>query len=55
VQWLAVGVGDDESVRGPGDGDLAAVMQPVMPRADEYQVVQVGGPAVLPMHDVMGV
>ena len=30
-------------------------MQPVVIRADQHQVVQVGRPAIFPMHDVVGV
>ena len=39
---------------GAGDGDAAAVMQPVVIRADQHEVVQIGRPAIFPMHDVMG-
>ena len=52
---LAVGVGDDELVRGPGQGDPASVVQPVMVRADEDEIVQLGQAAVLPMLEVVGV
>ena len=48
-QGLAVGVGDDELVRGPGQGDPASVVQPVMVRADEDEIVQLGQAAILPM------
>ena len=54
-QCLAVAVGDDEVVGGSGDGDAAAVVQPVVIRAQQHQVVQFGGAAVLPVPDVMGV
>ena len=37
-QVLAVGVGDDELVRGPGEGDAPGVVQPVVVRADEDEV-----------------
>ena len=52
---FAVGVGDHEVLGGSGDGDAAAVVQPVVERAQQDQVVELGGPAVLPMPDVMGV
>ena len=39
VESSALGIGDDQPIRGPGEGDAAAVMQPVVERADEYQVV----------------
>ena len=55
LEWSAVAVGDDEVVGGSGDGDDAAVMQPVVVRADQHQVVQFGGAAVLPVQEVMGV
>jgi hypothetical protein len=48
-----VAVGDLECVGGSGDGDLAAVMLPVMERTDQHQVVEFGQPTVLPVHDVM--
>lgn len=32
------GVGDGELIGGPGDGDQAAVVQPVVVGADQYQV-----------------
>ena len=48
-QVLAVGVGDDELVRGPDEGDPAGVVQAVVVRADEDEVVQLGQAAVLPM------
>ncbi|ORV04725.1 hypothetical protein AWB94_00660 [Mycolicibacterium canariasense] len=31
---MSVGVGDDEAIGGAGDGDLAGMVQPVMPRVD---------------------
>ena len=52
---LAVGVGDDELVRGPGEGDAPGVVQPVMVRTDEDEIVQLGQAAVLPMLEVVGV
>jgi hypothetical protein len=48
-------VGDDETVRGSGDGDDPAMMSPVMVRTDQDEILEFGGPAVLPMPDVMGV
>ena len=52
---MAVVVGDDEFVGGSGDGDAAAVVQPVVIRADQHQVGQLGRATVLPVPDVMGV
>ena len=52
---LAVGVGDDELVRGPNEGDAPGVVQPVMVRTDEDEIVQLGQAAVLPMLEVVGV
>ena len=54
-QVLAVGVGDDELVGGPNEGDPAGVVQAVVVRTDEDEVVQLGQAAVLPMNQVMGV
>ncbi|CAA0137332.1 Uncharacterised protein [Mycolicibacterium vanbaalenii] len=48
-------VGDDEVVGGAGEGDAAAVVQPVVERADEDEVVEFGGAAVFPVPQVMGV
>ena len=42
-------------VCGSGDGDDAAMVQPVVIGADQHQVVQLGGPAVFPVPDVVGV
>ncbi len=44
-----------EIVGGSGDGDDAAVVQPVVKRADQDQVGQLGGAAVFPVPDVVGV
>ena len=55
AQWSALAVGDDEGVGGSGDGDDAAVVQPVVVWTYQHQVVQLGFAAVLPMPDVMGV
>ncbi|MEN4475504.1 hypothetical protein [Mycolicibacterium cosmeticum] len=35
---MSFGVGDDEPMRGAGDGDLAAVMHAVMQWAEQHQV-----------------
>jgi hypothetical protein len=51
----SVTVGDDEIVGGSGDGDDAAVVQPVVIWADQHQVGQLGGTAVFPVADVVGV
>jgi len=48
-------VGDDEFLRGSGDGDDTAVMGPVVIRADQDEIVEFGGPAVFPVPDVVGV
>ncbi|OBB58799.1 hypothetical protein A5757_15280 [Mycobacterium sp. 852013-51886_SCH5428379] len=49
------GVGYDEAVGGSGEGDVAAVMGAVVKRADQGQVPQFGGAAVLPVLQVVGV
>jgi hypothetical protein len=46
-------VGDDEVLGGSGDGDDAAVMRPMVVGADQHEVVEFGGSAVLPMPYVM--
>ena len=48
-QVLAVGVGDDELVRGPNEGDPAGVVQAVVVRTDEDEIVQLVQAAILPM------
>jgi hypothetical protein len=48
-------VGDDEVVGGSGDGDPAAVVEPMVIWADQHQVGQLGGTAVFPVADVVGV
>src|SRR5262245_1147188 len=53
AEWLAGAVGDGQIVCGPGDGDDAPVMQPVMVRAYQHQVYQLGQTAVLPVPDVV--
>ena len=52
---MAVAIGDAQPLGGSGDGDDAAVMQPVVIRAQKNQVGQFGGAAVLPVPDVVGV
>ena len=50
VENLAArGIGDDQPVSRAGDGDDPLVMQPVVIRAHQHQVVQLGLPAVLPV------
>ena len=44
-----------EVVGGSGDGDVAAVVRPVVERAEQDQVGQFGGAAVFPVPDVVGV
>jgi hypothetical protein len=46
-------VGNEEIVCGSGDGDAAAVVQPVVVGADQYQVGQLGQSAVFPVPDVV--
>ena len=53
AQWSAGAVGDDEIVCGSGDGDDASMVQPVMIRAYQHQVGQLGGAAVFPVPDVV--
>src|SRR6185312_12819114 len=48
-------VGDVQSACGSGDGDDAPVVQPMVIRAEQYQVGQLGGAAVFPVSDVVGV
>jgi hypothetical protein len=48
-------VGDRQVLGGSGDGDDPAMMSPVMVRTDQDEIVEFGGSAVLPMHDVVGV
>ena len=43
------------SVGGSGDGDAAAVMQPVVVRTQQNQIVQFGGAAVFPVPEVVSV
>ena len=53
TQWLAGTVGDDEIACGSGDGDNTSMVQPVVIRAHQYQVEQLGRAAVLPVPDVV--
>ena len=46
-------VGDVEMVAGSGDGDDAAVVQPMVIRAYQHQVGQLGGATVFPVPDVV--
>ena len=55
AQCSAGAVGDRQVVCGSGDGDDAAMVQPVMIGAYQHQVVQLGGPAVFPVPDVVSV
>jgi hypothetical protein len=48
-------VGDDEILRGSGDGDDPAMMRPMVIWTDQDKVFKFGEPAVLPVPDVMGV
>ena len=48
-------VGDDEVLGGSGDGDDAAMVGPVVMGADQDEVVEIGGAAVFPVPDVVGV
>ena len=48
-------VGDGQVVRGSGDGDDPSMVQPMVVRTHQDEVVQLGGAAVFPMADVMGV
>ena len=48
-------VGDDEAIWGSGDGDAASAVEPVVIRAQQHEVVQLGSTAVFPVPDVMGV
>ena len=54
AQCAATVIGHDELVSGTADGDAAPVMQAVMIRAHQHQVVEFGGTAVFPVPDVMG-
>ena len=55
AQFPIRAVGDGEPVSRPGDGDDTPMMQPVMMRTQQDEVVQLGRAAVFPMPDVMGV
>ncbi len=54
-ECCAVTVGDGEVLGGAGDGDQAAVVCPVVIGAEQDQVGQFGGSAVVPVPDVVGV
>ena len=47
-------VGDHEVLGGSGDGDDAPMVGPVVIGADQDEVVQLGGAAVFPMPNVVG-
>src|SRR3954462_11540397 len=47
-------VGDDEILCRSGDGDDTAMVEPMVIRAYQHQVEQLGQTAVFPMHDVVG-
>jgi hypothetical protein len=51
----AVAICYHQVVGGAGDGDNASVVQTVVIRAEQYQIGQLGGAAVFPMPDVVGV
>ncbi len=55
AQCSAGAVADRQRVSGSGDGDDAPMVQPMMIGAQQHQVVQLGGAAVLPVPDVVGV
>jgi hypothetical protein len=42
-------------MRGAGDGDAALVMQPMVKWAEQAEITEVGGAAVLPVPDVVRV
>src|SRR4051812_27545993 len=45
-------VGDGQGERGSGDGDDPSMVQPVVIRTHQDEVLQLGGAAVFPMPDV---
>jgi hypothetical protein len=55
VESLALIVGDHEVRSGTGEGDAAAMVQAVVIRTQQHQVVQFGRAAVFPVPQVMGV
>ena len=55
VKFSTQAVGDRNTVSGTADGDHPPVMQPVVERADQDQIVQFGFAAVLPVPDVVAV
>ena len=50
-----VGDGDLGSAIGRGDGEGAVVDHPMVPVTQQHQVVQIGGAALTPRHDVVSV
>ena len=50
-----VAVGDGQVGGGAGDGDTAAMVKPVVIGTQQHKVGQVGGAAVFPVPDVVGV
>ena len=55
MELSAIAVGDGQLVGGTGDGDVAAVVQPMVVGAHQHEVGQLGGAAVLPMSNVVSV
>ena len=53
AKWSASAVGHGQVICGPGDGDDAPMVQPVVIGAEEHQVRQLGCAAVFPMQDVV--
>ena len=53
AQFSTVTVGHGQAFCGTGDGDDAPMVQPMMIRTQQHQIIQLGGPAVLPMPDVV--
>ena len=53
VQTRTGVIGDGQLIGGPGDGDDATMVQPMVIRAQQHQVGKVGGAAVFPVPNVM--
>src|SRR4030081_928338 len=53
TEWLAGPLSDDEMVCGSGDGDAASMVQPVVIRAYQHQIEQLGGAAVFPVPNMV--
>ena len=53
TKWSPGAVGDGQSVGGSGDGDHAPMVQPVMVRAYQHEIDQLGGAAVLPVPEMV--